>query len=165
MRLFAAVIALLLLTGLSVAEDKAPSKFVRVVGTAEVKVVPDRAVIELGVEKQNVSASAAKQAADAAARKILASLRVNGVDEKDIQTTYLSLQPQSSYHKGIRSFYFVATQTMSVTVRDLSKLDTLLESLIKAGGNRIDSIQYETRPEKIPRPGARSCRQGGSRKS
>ena len=31
-----------------------------------------------------------------------------------------------------------------MTVRDISKLDVLLESLIKAGGNRIDSIQYQT---------------------
>jgi len=33
---------------------------------------------------------------------------------------------------------------MTITVRDLANLDTLLESLIKAGGNRIDSIGYET---------------------
>jgi hypothetical protein len=43
----------------------------------------------------------------------------------------------------MRTSYFVAEQTLTVTVRDISKLDTLLESLIKAGGNRIDSIQYE----------------------
>ena len=29
-------------------------------------------------------------------------------------------------------------------MRDLPRLDSLLESLIKAGGNRIDSIRYET---------------------
>ncbi|HLQ50478.1 MAG TPA: SIMPL domain-containing protein [Terriglobales bacterium] len=137
------VVALLVLTGLTVAEDKLP-KVVRVVGTSEVKVVPDQAVIELGVEKQSASASMAKKSADAAARSILASLHANGVDEKDIQTTFLSLQPQFDYKKGMRISYFVAEQTITVTVRDLTKLDTLLESLIKAGGNRIDSIQYET---------------------
>jgi len=117
---------------------------VRVVGTAEVKVVPDRAVIELGVEKQNASARLAKQFADATARAILADLRSNGIDEKDIQTTSLSLQPQFNYRKGLKISYFVAEETMAVTIRDLSKLDSLLESLIKAGGNRIESIQYET---------------------
>ena len=137
-------IAVVLLTGLTFAEDKAPSKYVRVAGTAEVKVVPDRAVIELGVERQNASASVAKQSADAVARRILESLHANGVDEKDIQTTYLSLRPQSSYHKKVRTSYFVAQQTMSVTVRDLAKLDTLLQGLITAGGNRIDSVEYET---------------------
>jgi len=138
------VVGLLLLVGLAVAEDRLPPRVVRVVGTSEVNVVPDRAVIELGVEKQNASASIAKQSADASARKILAALRASGIDEKDVRTTFLSLRPQFDYRKGMRISYFVAEQSLSVTVRELSKLDTLLESLIKAGGNRIDSIQYET---------------------
>jgi len=142
MKLFTVAIAVVLLAGFTLAEDKAP-KVVRVVGTSEVKMAPDRAVIELGVEKQNASASLAKQSADVAARKILEDLRTSGIDEKDIQTTFLSLHPQFNYHKGMRISYFVAEQTLTITVRDISKLDTLLESLIKAGGNRIDSIQYE----------------------
>jgi uncharacterized protein YggE len=138
------VLASWLLAGVTAAQDRLPLKVVRVVGTAEVKVVPDRAVIEIGVEKQDPSASVAKHAEDAAARRILAALRGNGIDDKDIQTTFLSLQPQSYTRKGVRISYFVAAQTMTITVRDLAKLDTLLEALIKAGGNRIDSIGYET---------------------
>jgi uncharacterized protein len=133
-----------LFAGLAAAEEKMPSKFVRVTGTSEVKVVPDRAVIEVGVEKQAPRASVAKHAEDAAARQILATLRANGIDEKDIQTTYLWLQQRSSYVKKERVFYFVAAQTMTITVRDLSRLDALLEALVQAGGNRIDSIGYET---------------------
>jgi hypothetical protein len=137
-------VALCVFAGLAMAEDRLPSKVVRVTGTAEIKVVPDRAVIDIGVEKQDPSASAAKHAEDAAARRILAALRTIGIDEKDVQTTYLSLQPQSYTRKGVRISYFVAAQTMTITVRDLGKLDALLETLIKAGGNRIDSIGYET---------------------
>jgi len=146
MKLFNIVLAVCLLAGLSAAEEKPPQKLVRVIGTSEVKVVPDRAVVELGVEKQDPRASVAKHAEDAAARKILASLRANGIDEKDIQTTYLSLQPRSIYIKIKKQWvtYFFAQQTVTVTVRDLSRLDALLESLIQAGGNRIDSIAYET---------------------
>jgi uncharacterized protein YggE len=141
---YLALAALFLATTIAVAEDRLPPKVVRVVGTSEVKVVPDRAVIEIGVEKQNSSATVAKQMADATARRLLASLRANGVDDKDVQTTFLSLQPQFDYRKGMRISYFVAEQTLSVTVRDLARLDSLLESVIKAGGNRVDSIQYET---------------------
>jgi uncharacterized protein len=144
MKILRITLALCLLAGLAAAEDKLPPKTVRVVGTAEVKVVPDRAVIEVGVEKQDPSASTAKHAEDAAARRILATLHANGVDEKDIQTTFLSLQPQTTYVKKVRVSYFVAQQTLTITVRDLAKLDQLLEVLIKAGGNRIDSIGYET---------------------
>jgi len=132
------------LATLAAAQDRVPPKVVRVIGTAEIKVVPDRAVIEIGVEKQDPGASVAKHAEDAAARRILAALRGNGIDDKDIRTTFLSLQPQSYTRKGVRTSYVVAAQTMTITVRDLAMLDTLLEALIKADGNRIDSIGYET---------------------
>lgn len=126
-----------------VAEDK-PSKVVRVTGTAEVKVVPDRAVIDVGVEKEDASASVAKRSADATARRLLAVLKQGGIDDKDMQTSYLSLQPQHRRVKSTTVSTFVATESLTITVRDLSKLDALLEALIKAGGNRIDSVRYET---------------------
>lgn len=144
MRTSSTLIAAILLVASAHGQDKLPAKQVRVTGTSEVKVVPDRAVLELGVEKQSPSASAAKQAADAVSRRLLSVLRDNGVEEKDVQTTFLSLQPQTAYVKHVRSSYFLAAQTLTVTVRDISRLDGLLEALVKAGGNRIDSIRYET---------------------
>lgn len=144
MKSFIVAMTFVLFAGLTFAEDKAPTKFVRVSGTAEVKVVPDRAVIELGVERQNASARLAKQAADAAARKILDSLHANGIEEKDIQTSYLSLRPEYDYRKAMTISNFVAQQSLTVTIRDLTKVDKLLQDLIIAGGNRIDSIRYET---------------------
>jgi uncharacterized protein YggE len=144
MKTYAVMFNLFCLAGFVSAQDKLPPRIVRVVGAAEVKVAPDRAVVELGVQKQDPNAGAAKRAADAAARRILTALRANGIDDRDVQTTYLSLQPESYVRKGVRVSYFVAQQTLTITVRDLAKLDALLEALVKAGGNRIDSIQYET---------------------
>ncbi|HET9839475.1 MAG TPA: SIMPL domain-containing protein [Candidatus Angelobacter sp.] len=144
MKIYAILFNLICLAGFAFAQEKLPPRIVRVVGAAEVKVVPDRAIIELGVQKQDPNAGAAKRAADAAARRILAALRANGIDDRDVQTTYLSLQPESYVRKGVRVSYFVAQQTLNITVRDLAKLDVLLEALVKAGGNRIDSIAYET---------------------
>jgi uncharacterized protein YggE len=144
MKLLVLAAVLVTITGAAPAEERPPAKVVRVFGTSDVKVVPDRAVIELGVEKQSTSARLAKQAEDAAARRLLATLRSNGIEDKDVQTTYLSLRPQFDYRKGMRISYFAAEQTMTVTVRDIAKLDVLVEALMGAGGNRIDSIQYET---------------------
>jgi uncharacterized protein YggE len=143
MKLFKIAFVLCLLACFAMAEDKPLARFVRVAGTAEVKVVPDQAIIAIGVEKQDPSAIGAKHAEDVAARRILATLTANGIDGKDVQTTYLSLRPETTYLKKVRVTYFVAEQTLTITVRDLPKLDSLLESLIKAGGNHIDSITYE----------------------
>jgi len=144
MKSIAVYLALLLLSGVVLAQDKMPPRIVRVVGTGEVKIIPDRAVIELGVQKQDPNAAAAKAATDRAARQILAALRSHGVDEKDMQTTYLSLRPESYTRKGVRISYFVAEETLTITMRDLLKMDALLDALVRAGGNRIDSISYET---------------------
>ncbi len=118
MKLVRFVIVLLFLGSIAIAQEKMPPRVVRVVGTSEVKVAPE-------------------------ARRILADLHANGIAEKDMQTTFLSLQPQFNYRKGMKISYFVASQTLTVTLRDLSRLDAVVESLIKAGANRVDSIEYE----------------------
>jgi len=128
---------------LSFAQDRVLPRVVKVTGTSDVKVNPDKAIIDVGISRQNISASAAKKAADADARQILSVLHNIKIDEEDIQTTYLSLQPEFDYRNG-RVTYFLAEQSLTVTLRDLSKLDLLLEALIKAGGNRINSLRYET---------------------
>lgn len=137
------VTAILLATSLALAQEKLSPRGVRVVGTTEIKTSPDEAIIQFGVEKQSPSAITAKRLADDAARNALADLRKNGIDEKDMQTTLLMLEPESTYVKGRRIAYFVAGQNIKVTVHDLSKVEMLLESLIRAGGNKIDAIYYE----------------------
>lgn len=137
------VASILLLAALAGAQEKLSPRGVRVVGTAEVKTPPDEVIIQFGVEKQSGSAITAKRLADDAARSALAELKKNGIDDKDTQTTMLMLQPESNYVKGRRISYFVAGQNIRVTVHDLSRVETLLESLIRAGSNKIDAIYYE----------------------
>ena len=60
MKPFTILIAVFVFALAATADQRLPPKVVRVRGVSEVTTVPDRAVIELGVEKQNVSASLAK---------------------------------------------------------------------------------------------------------
>jgi len=113
-------------------------------GTAEVNVVPDEVLLQVGVENQSPRAKSAKAATDATSRRILSALKELGIDTKDIQTAYLSLQPQFDYRKGMRVSYFSAEQTLTVKLRDTSKIDEVLDALIKAGGNRVDGIEYQS---------------------
>ena len=125
-------------------EPCAPPKIVKTTGTAEIKVTPDRAVIQVGVERQNITAKAAKAAADSISRKLLTALKAQGIDGKDIQTAYLDLQPTSYYQKQVRINNFTATQSLSVTVRDLTKLDSVMDAVMSAGANRIEGIDYQS---------------------
>ena len=122
----------------------APPKVVKTTGTAEIKVTPDKAVIQVGVERQSATAKSAKAAVDNTSRKILAALKVAGIEDKDIQTAYLELQPTSYYEKHVRINNFTATQSLSVTIRDLSHLDSVMDTVMSAGANRIDGIEYQS---------------------
>jgi uncharacterized protein YggE len=119
-------------------------KIVKTTGTAELKVTPDQAVIQLGVEHQSATAKNAKTSVAAASRKILAALKGLGIDDKDIQTDYLSLQPMIDYRKGLRITNFTAEQSLSVKVRDLSKLDDIMDAVMSAGANNIGGIEYQS---------------------
>jgi len=119
-------------------------KIVKTTGTAEVKVTPDKAVIELGVERQSSTAKEAKAAVADTSRKILAALKALNIEDKDIQTAYLYLQPMIDYRKGLRITNFTAGQSLSVTARDLSKLDGVMDAIISAGANQIGGIEYQS---------------------
>jgi len=119
-------------------------KNVKTTGTAELKVTPDQAVIQLGVERQSATAKNAKAAVADTSRKILAALKGLGIEDKDIQTEYLYLQPMIDYRKGLRITNFTAEQSLSVKLRDLSKLDDVMDAVMSAGANRIGGIEYQS---------------------
>jgi uncharacterized protein len=125
-------------------EPCAPPKVVKTTGTAEIKVTPDRAVIRVGVERQSATAKGAKVAVDNTSRKILAALKAASIADKDIQTAYLDLQPTSYYEKRVRINNFTATQSLTVTIGDLSHLDDVMDAVMSAGANRIDGIEYQS---------------------
>ena len=67
---------------------------ISVTGEATVSVPPDLAQIEAGVTSDAKTAREASDANNAAMGKVLLALKAAGIDEKDIQTSRLSLQPQ-----------------------------------------------------------------------
>ena len=73
---------------------KAPPPAISVTGEATVSVAPDLAQIDGGVTSEAKTAREASDANNAAMGKVLLALKGAGIDEKDYQTSRLSLQPQ-----------------------------------------------------------------------
>jgi uncharacterized protein YggE len=61
-------------------------------GEGEVPVTPDIAILNLGVTAQASTVAAAQSQAAEAMDKVMSALTSNGVDQKDIQTQYFSIQ-------------------------------------------------------------------------
>ena len=74
------------------ADDAAAA--ISVTGEATVSVAPDQAQIDGGVTSDAKTAREASEANNAAMGKVLLALKGAGIDEKDYQTSRLSLQPQ-----------------------------------------------------------------------
>jgi len=123
---------------------RAAEKLITVIGESSMAVAPEAAVIRIGVTSQDKTA---REASDANARQmtaVLAAIKGNGVADRDIQTSRLSLQPQYDPNKGAPAHLtgFQATNQVTVRVRDIDKLPTLLDRAIAAGANEMSGIEF-----------------------
>ncbi len=145
-------LALAVLTGAwlaspALAQTAAPPA-ISVTGEATVSVAPDQAQIDGGVTSEAKTAREASDANNAAMGKVLLALKGAGIDEKDYQTSRLSLQPQfaanykpSDRAPGIVSFR--ASNRVTVKVRDVTKAaGIIIDVLVGAGANEIGGIHF-----------------------
>lgn len=106
---------------------------ITVQGTASVTSVPDRAELTFGVESQAQTARAALAANAAEMRKVIAALRAAG--GSDVKTQAVSLSPR--YNERNEAQGFVATNTVTVTIKELAKAGAVVDAAVDAGANQV----------------------------
>jgi len=78
---------------------------------------------------------------------MIQALQDFGIDAKDIRTTNFSIWPMEKYDPqtgtptGEKTY--AVDNTVYVTVRDLDKLGDLLDTVVSAGANTVNSIQFD----------------------
>lgn len=130
---------------------------VSVEGEAETFLIPDRASISIGVETEGKVAAQVKKDNDAKVRAILAALKKAGIEEKDVQTSNLSLEPVYNWRpEGQREFVkYTMRNTVYVLVRDLSKLDAVVGTSVEVGSNMLNNIDFSVSNAKAVRDSLR----------
>ena len=113
--------------------------------SAEAKRVPDVASISTGVVTQAVDANAAMRANAAQMDKVMAAIRAAGIAERDIRTSGINLNPQYNYRDNAPPTIngYQASNTVSITVRDLSRLGKVLDTLVEQGANQVNGPSFE----------------------
>ena len=128
-------------------EAPASIRTMNVAGTGQAFLVPDIAYIYVGVHTEKPSASEAMTENNSQTEKMIAALKDFGVDAKDIRTTNFSIwpmdkyDPQSGMPTGEKTYS--VDNTVYVTVRELDKLGDLLDTVVEAGANTVNSIQFD----------------------
>jgi uncharacterized protein YggE len=119
-------------------------KLLTVTGEGTVAAAPDSAVIRLGVSSQGKTARAASDANAREMTVVLAAIKESGVADRDIQTTSLSLQPQYDPSKtgAARLIGFQANNQVTVKIRDVGRLPTVLDRAIAGGANEMSGIEF-----------------------
>jgi len=138
------VLFALFVAALALAPAQAAEKLVTVTGEATVAVAPDTAMIRLGVGTQEKTAREASEANAKQMTAVLAAIKDTGVADRDIQTSRLSLQPQYDPNKSgtARLTGFQASNQVTVRIRDIDKLPTVLDRAITAGANEMSGIEF-----------------------
>lgn len=112
--------------------------------SGEVSAAPDKATINFAVVSQGKTASDAMKANNIRMNAVMASLKSAGIADKDIQTSSLNLSPQYDYTDGQhpRLTGYQAQNQITVRINDLSQTGPVIDTVIKAGINQIDSINF-----------------------
>jgi uncharacterized protein YggE len=121
-----------------------PPPMVSVTGEATVSVPPDQAQIDGGVTSDAKTAREASDANNAAMGKVLLALKGAGIDEKDYQTSRLSLQPQYAPNRAGPSpvVGYRASNRVTVKLRDVTKVAGIIDVLVGAGANELGGINF-----------------------
>lgn len=131
----------------AVAGGSAASPSLSVAGSGTAYLVPDIAYIYLGVHTELPSASEAVTSNNAQTETMIQALTDFGIDAKDIRTTNFSIYPFDKYDPltGLSTGekYYSVDNTVFVTVRDLNTLGDLLDTVVSAGANTVNSIQFD----------------------
>ena len=146
-----ALAALVSLGAVSVQANELPNgPHIVTSGTASVDAVPDVATLAIEVNVAAKDAASAKKQADDRVAQYLSFLEQNGVAKKDISSANLRTQPDYDYQNGKSILKgYRAVRTVEVTVRQLDKLNGLLDGALKAGLNEIRSVSLGVaQPEK-----------------
>jgi len=123
----------------------APVRSLTSSGQGEVYLTPDLAYVYVGVRADADDVSTALNNNNVQSNAVAQAVKDLGVEAKDVQTTSFNVYPMQDYGPDgtISRKYFVVENTIYITVRDLSKLGTLLDAVVKSGANNINGISFD----------------------
>lgn len=139
----AVLILALFVAGISNAqEQKAQIPQISVTGEGKVKVMPDQAVVTVGFQNSGKDAKEVKTLNDEVVDKVIKFLKKSGIPATDYKTNNVSLNKSYDYEK--KKYNFQANQTLSITLKDLSKYDDIMMGLNDAGVNLIQGVEFKS---------------------
>jgi uncharacterized protein YggE len=117
---------------------------ITVVGIGRASATPDIARVTVGVDVVNASLSRALTEVNTKTSAVIAQLKKQGIEDKDIRTVDFNVFPQQAYGPngpGPITGYRVSN-SVRVTIRELDKAGAILEQAVNAGANTVQGLTF-----------------------
>ena len=115
---------------------------INVAGEGKILAAPDQADITVGVTNTGSDAASVKKANDTAIDAVIKYLKNQKLPQGDYQTQRVNLG--KNYDSDKKKYSYVASQTIIIHLKDITKYDALMMGLTDAGVNSIDGITFKT---------------------
>lgn len=135
-------IALSLAITIQAQEQKSQVPQISVTGEGKIKIVPDQAIINVGFQNSGKDAKEVKSLNDEVIDKVIKYLKKMGIPATDYKTNNVSLYRSYDYEK--KKHNFQANQTLSITLKDLSKYDEIMMGLNDNGVNTVNGVEFKS---------------------
>jgi uncharacterized protein len=120
-------------------------------GRGEVRAAPDMATVNSGVTTQGTSAREALDLNTEAMTDLIAALKEAGIGDRDIQTSGFSVTPNyvysderdaNGYSLPPRINGYQVSNSVTVVVRDLEDLGSILDQSVTVGANTVNGVTF-----------------------
>lgn len=120
------------------------SRSVSVSGTAVVNVVPDRVLIQLGVQSNGRTAAAVQAANSDTIERVVRVIKAFKVDAKDISTDWYVIEPLYDDYESLHIKGYRINNTVAITLRDITKTNDVVTAALQAGANQVIHVEMYT---------------------
>ena len=111
-------------------------------GEGKIKIQPDQVVVNFGIENRGNDATEVKRLNDETVDKVLKFIKKFGIATSDYQTTNVNLNRNYDYDK--KKNYYQANQNITITLKDITKYDSLMMGLVDNGINNISNVEFRS---------------------
>lgn len=143
---FAAAALILVLPMSLAAQAETPPRTITISGEGKISVKPNIAYVETGVVTQAKTAVDALTSNTQAMQAVFQGFRELGIEDRDIRTSQLSINPvYSNQERGSRPVItgYQASNMVSLTLRDLDRVGDALDKIVSMGSNQLHGIRFE----------------------
>jgi uncharacterized protein YggE len=120
------------------------SDFFTVTGEGKAVVVPDIAVVSVGVTAQGPTVKGAQQELNTKMDAITKAIKQLDIDDKDIKTANYSIHPRYDYQSATqRIIGYDAQSSLTIKVREMDSANDVVDAATANGANQVGGISFD----------------------